>query len=153
MRADMKKYTIEITETQVNVIKEALEVFARLGIGQFRDALESLPLKESCAEGRSDDMLVIGQILKKHTKSNVDGWQSSFSIHSQDVNDEAQIAWDIYQVIRRKLSWDYAIENGWVKDENDTRNWKEMMGVNLDDPLQVGPDPLAKITAVDGLEA
>jgi hypothetical protein len=140
----MKKYTIEITENQANVIKEALEVFARLGIGQFRDALESLPLKPH-AEGWHDDMLVIGQILKKYTRSNVDGWQSSLSIHSQDVNDEAQIAWDIYQVVRRKLSWDYAIGNGWVKDENDSRNWKEMMGVNYDDPLQVGPEPLAKI--------
>ena len=149
----MKKYTIEITETQANIIKDALEVFARLGIGQFRDALEHLPLKSMCPDGWFEEMLTVGAILRGYMVGDVDGWRSSLSIHSDKVKDEAKTAWDLHQVIRRKISWDYAIENGWVKDENDTRNWKEMMGVNYDDPLQVGPEPLAKITAVDKLEA
>ena len=42
----MRTYTITLNEAQAGTIQIACEVLARLGIGQFRDALEQLPTVE-----------------------------------------------------------------------------------------------------------
>lgn len=135
-------YNLKITEIQAIVIQEALEVYARLGIGQFRDALEKLPLIE-WRNNWHDDLYVIGAILKKHMIGNVDGWQSSLGITSADVSGNYQVAWDIYQVIRRKLAWARAVENGVVESESSPRNWSIMMRVSYDDVMQTGAEELA----------
>ena len=90
---------IEITDKQAYVIQRALEVYARLGMGQFHDALDCMPLKTELS-GWHEDNLEIGRILRKHMKGNVDGWLSYLGIKSPDVSDYSRIAWDIYQVIR-----------------------------------------------------
>lgn len=123
----------------------ALEIFARLGIGQFRDALECLPTKEAYQCGWHVDMTAIGQILSKYTKGGVDGWGSSLSICSQDVNESARIAWETYQVIRHRLSWERAVAEGTIPSINSPRKWPEMFGVNFDEPLKISDEPLAKI--------
>jgi hypothetical protein len=40
----MKKYTVELTEGQLSTISVACEILARLGIGQWKDAFDHLPL-------------------------------------------------------------------------------------------------------------
>lgn len=98
------KYTIEVTEKQAMVIQKALEVYARLGMGQFRDALDCLPIDFSDKYGTwFETKQVIGRILRKHMKGNVDGWQSSLGIMSPDVSDYSRISWDIFQSIRNKI--------------------------------------------------
>jgi hypothetical protein len=145
----MEYYTLTVTKNQAKTIRKAVEIFARLGIGQFRDALDVLPKKEAYSKDWHDDMHTIGQILRKYMIGDVDGWRSSLGIRSEKVAQECQAAWDIHQVIRRKLSWDYAIEKGWVKGELDQRNLHEMVGVNYDDPMQVGMEPLAEIKGIE----
>ena len=139
------RYKISVTDEQAGIIQEALEIYARLGIGQFRDALEEMPLKDQFDAGWHDDMHAIGSILKKHMKRNIDGWQSSLGITSSDVSSDAQMAWDMYQVVRKKMAWKRAVENGIVKSETSERDWSKMMQVSYDDVMQVGPGPLAEI--------
>ena len=56
----MKTYTLNITRQQALTLQVACEVLARLGLGQFRDALEHLPTSEWRPEGWNEDMDVIG---------------------------------------------------------------------------------------------
>lgn len=104
-------YRLEITEEQAKVLRTACEVLARLGIGQFRDALAYLPLDQELRT--ADDVLdwhadldLIGDILERYTIGNVNGWNSSLSIASPLVKPEAKIAWDLFQVLRLRLAGD-----------------------------------------------
>lgn len=140
----MKRYIIELTEQQAQTIAQACEILARLGIGQFRDALEQLPTTAFRPYGWNEDMETIGRMLSKHTISNVDGWHSSLGIHHAKVHEKAKDAWDLYQVIRHRLSWDRAIAEGIT--DGKSRNWSGgMMGVNYDEPHKTSAQPLASI--------
>lgn len=140
----VKRYTIELTEHQAQTMATACEVLARLGIGQFRDALEKLPTTEYRPQGWNDDMDTIGRMLSKHTIGNVDGWRSSLGIYHEKVREQSKDAWDLYQVIRHRLSWDRAIADGIT--DGKSRNWSGgMMGVNYDEPHKTSDQPLAII--------
>lgn len=140
----VKRYTIELTEHQAQTMATACEVLARLGIGQFRDALEKLPTTEYRPQGWNDDMDTIGRMLSKHTIGNVDGWRSSLGINHEKVREQSKDAWDLYQVIRHRLSWDRAIADGIT--DGKSRNWSGgMMGVNYDEPHKTSDQPLAII--------
>lgn len=131
----MTRYTITVTRQQAQTLQTACEVLARLGIGQFRDALDHLPTGEFRPSDWHDDMDAIGEILSKHTPSHVDGDRTSAV---------AKDAWDLYQVIRHRLSWDAAIERGDIQP-GQPRDWQKMMGVNYDTPMQTGVEALAQI--------
>lgn len=64
-------YTLTLTERQAAALSEAAEIYARLGIGQFHDALRVLPTTEAVPDWH-DDMLVIGRMLARHMKHGVD---------------------------------------------------------------------------------
>ena len=91
---------ISVTSTQANIIKDALEIYFRLGIGQFRPALEILPRPKTFKSDWHYDMDAIGNILSKHMIDNIDGWQRHLGISSDKVDTSAKIACDMYQAIR-----------------------------------------------------
>lgn len=135
-------YAITITKQQAHTLSIACEILARLGIGQFRDALEWLPVKQWRAPGWNEDMDTIGRILSSHMIGNIDGYRSNLGMHHKDVCKTAQIAWDMYQVIRHQLAWDRAIAEGTV-NPGEPRKWPEMMQVHYDTPSKVSTEPLA----------
>lgn len=139
-------YTLTLSKEQAQVLSQACEVLARLGIGQFRDALEWLPVTEFRPDGWHEDMETIGMLLSKHMKHNVDGYRSNLGIHHKDVSEQARIAWDLYQVIRYRTAWDRAIEQGIVKP-GEQRKWPEMMQVHYDTPSKTSTEPLATMEA------
>lgn len=118
-------------------------------MGQFNDALDKLPLHDNRAGEWHDDMRDIAAILQKHTKQNIDLWNSYFSISSKEVNPAAQIAWDLQQVLRHRMSWDHAVREGIVPSIDSPRDWSKMMGVNYDKPFMASSEPLATITKGD----
>lgn len=139
-------YRIDLTPEQARVLSQALEVFARLGIGQFRDALRFLPLDRtqgSPPSGWSHTLDEIGQMLAPFMVHWVDGWSRSLGIASQDTDEGAKIAWDLYQVVRHRIAWDDAVADGTT--HGDKRKWPEMMGVQYDEPLKCSGQPLAII--------
>ena len=143
----MEKYKIELTKKQAETVMVACEVLARLGIGQFRDALEHLPLERLPIW--SEDLQSIGKTISRYTKHNVDGWCTHLSIGNYDTRDEARTAWDIYQVIRHKLSWLRAVADGIVESETSPRDWQKMMGVNYDEPMKTSDEPLPKMEGLN----
>lgn len=144
-----KQYTLTVTETQAQVLIQALEVMARLGIGQFRDALDLLPMQEFRPPGWHEDMEAIGRILSKHTIGGVEGHRISLGISHADTSPQAKSAWDMYQVIRHRLSWDRAVWDGTIDSPDAPRDWSKMLGVHYDEPMRTGPEPLAKIERVE----
>jgi hypothetical protein len=60
-----------------------------------------------------------------------------------------KIVWDIYQVIRHQLSWEYAVETGKVESMDSQRKWPEMMAVSYDEPLKTGKEPLCTVEKVE----
>ena len=142
-------YTLTLTEKQAETLMIASEVLARLGIGQFRDALEWLPRREAYPEGWHNDMAAIGMILSRHMIGRVNGYHSDLGIHNDDVHPTPKIAWDLYQVIRHRLAWDKAVAEGVVDSPDSPRNWTAMLGVHYDEPMKSSAEPLAEIRRVD----
>jgi len=102
----VRTYTITLNETQAGTIQIACEVLARLGIGQFRDALEHLPTVEFMPPGWHEDMDQIGQILSKHMQ------RTDQTPHQISTREQHKVAWDLYTLVRHRLSWDRAIDEG-----------------------------------------
>ena len=137
-------YTLTITERQARVLSMACEVLARLGMGQFKDALDHLPeAKKRDWSAWHDDMEQISRILSKHMPCGIDGIRSSTGISNAD--EEARAAWDLHAVIRHRLAWDRAIAEG-VTDGT-KREWPAMMQVSYDEPMKYSEEPLAKMDA------
>lgn len=136
-------YQLIISEKQAQVISQALEIFARLGIGQFRDALEVLPL-EAKRDGWHETLGQVGELLSRFTKGNVNGRGSSWSIHVKQVSEESRISYDLHQVIRYRLAWDKAIKDGIAENEHSPRSRTTFL-VSFDEPFQVGAEPLANM--------
>jgi hypothetical protein len=142
----MKKYKVELTERQLSTLSVATEVIARLGMGQWRDAFDQLPLRPNLNySDYNDDLDAIGKIISKYTHNNVNGWGSSLGIKHDCTPSISKIAWDLHQTFRHELSWGYAIEEGYVESKDSPRNWSEMTGVNYDEPYRTSEEPLAVI--------
>lgn len=142
-------YSLTMTKEQAETLSKATEILARLGIGQFRDALECLPLSEFLPNGWQEDISRIGNMLSRHMICGVDGSGSSLGIHHKDVNAMSKIAWDLHQVLRHRLAWDKAVKNGVVESVDSPRKWPEMMQVFYDEPMKASVQPLAVVTSVE----
>jgi hypothetical protein len=140
------KLKISVTKLQANIIKDALDIYLRLGIGQFRPALEKLPQKKLFDPLWHEDLLLIGKILSNHMIDNVDGWQRHLSISNKDVDIAAKIACEMYQVIRNHMAWDAAIKSGIVTDMDSERNWDKMVSNAYDKPYRITSEPMVEIT-------
>ena len=138
----MTTYTITLTATQAATISHACEVFARLGMGQYTNALECLPTNEYIPEGWHEDMAAIGHILSKHAP--VHGIRNHK--HEARRTPMSNVAWDVYQVTRHRLAWDRARADGHTGDKPPT--W----GVSFDAPLQTSPEPLPQMTAEEPVQ-
>ena len=148
----MSIYTLTITKDQAQVLTKATEILARLGIGQFRDALECLPTHEFMPDGWHEDMDSVGRTLSRHMIGGIDGYRSSLGIRNKDVSEASRIAWDLYQVLRHRLAWDLAAAEGTVVSADSQRKWPEMMQVHYDEPSRVSEQPLALIEKNNDLE-
>ena len=136
-----RTYTMTLNETQAGTVQIACEVLARLGIGQFRDALEQLPTTEFVPDGWHEHMAAVENILRRHMQPN------GKTPNQISTREQHQTAWDLYTLVRHRLSWDRAIDEGRIKP-GEPRKWPEMMTVNYDDPHHTSKEPLAKIEEV-----
>jgi len=97
----MKKYMLELTETQALLVRDALDLYARIGLGQFEAVCDVF--------GRSDEMLAGIHIAKKACGFPASG---SHGLHNAKVHDRFRQAWDICQVVRNKVAWERKPEGG-----------------------------------------
>ena len=80
-------------------------------------------------------------ILRRHMQPN---GQTPYQISTREQH---KVAWDLYTLVRHRLSWDRAIDKGRIKS-GESRKWPEMMTVNYDNPHHTSKEPMAKIEEV-----
>ena len=134
-------WKIELSDTQVSVIQKALEMYSRLLMGQISTVLEAFP------DLSWDDRQQIHKFARQYIFKELDSPNAFYSICNGDkIGENAQVAWDIQQVVRQAVSWHRAGKKLGV----DKRDWGDSMwGVNFDDPSQTGSEPLCKIERVE----
>lgn len=122
-----KKFTITVNEQQAQLLVNALDLYSRVGLGQFEEvgvvyynAMTSFGLPDRLREA-----FITAKIAAGHPSN------GSYGIHSPEVHDKFRNAWDIQQVIRNCLAWD--------------RNPKGGFQVNFDEPRQIGTLSLPKM--------
>jgi hypothetical protein len=133
-----------LTRKQVETLMVASEVLSRLTMGQLDDALDMLPtvpVNERDWETYHDDMKQVESILRKHFLPSIRNNNAYLGIHSSDIHPQGQIAFDLYQVMRHRLAWDRAIEEGVIKP-GEPRKWPEMIQVIYDEPHLSSSEPL-----------
>jgi hypothetical protein len=109
----VKRYTLEITETQAQAMTTALEAFTRLGMGQYSAAVE-LSIPFSKFPGYNEELEACYRCIKRIIHGIEDN--GSYSITSRELHESVHVAHDIYQVIRHKLAWDRRPEGGSTVD-------------------------------------
>ena len=146
-----RTYTITVTERQARIISNACELMARIGIGQWPKFLNYLPgaNRMNWNDMREELLPVMGRHLTPFV--GIDGWYSSLGGGSDKSAPDTDEAFDLNAVIRHRLAWDRAMDNGIT--DGTTRNWPVMIGVDYDDPMHWGKEPLARIEAVKQAEA
>lgn len=124
----MKNYTLTVNERQAQIIAAALDLYSRIGIGQFEEVLQvydplaklDLQTRERIRAG-----LNIAKVEAGHPTS------GSYGITNSAVDDQFRVAYDVRQVVRHRLAFDRQPQGG--------------MGVDFDTPHPTGAEPLASI--------
>lgn len=146
----MKTYKLTVNENQLKAISYALDCLQRVELGQWREIIDHLPLKKPIDyQELHQDERIIGAILSKHMIDGIDGSASSLGIGHPALPEDNGVLYDLYCVIRNKLAWERAVEQGIVESENSPRKFPEMMTVDYDSPMKWGNEPLAKIEKVN----
>jgi hypothetical protein len=124
----MAKYNLTLNDHQAQVLIQALDLFSRIGIGQFEEVLQVYDPNAKLALKERERIRAGLNIAKTEAGHPSNG---SYGIHHPKVDDDFRVAYDLQQVIRHRLAWDR-------KPEGD-------ITVPFDKPMQIGQEPLAKI--------
>ena len=121
--------TLKMSRDRAIRLSRACEILARLGMQQFGELLDLFGVIDY------DKGIEIDHYLKEKIgelrPSEYNG------IKSTQVCEEAKIAWDAYQHLRREISWsDKGLD--WRKDK---RDWHDMNGVCYDEPMKASSLP------------
>lgn len=121
------EYELSLTKEQVEVLIQALDLYSRIGIGQFEEILDVYDFSKISYESRDDvkQHMMSSKVLAGHSMN------GNYGIHNEEINDKFRIAYDIQQVVRHRLAWD--------------RNPKGEITVNFDKPRQISKMELPKI--------
>ena len=120
----MATYQITLSEKQLSIIERALELYARIHMGQLDEVRFELRLHE-LSTGVNDwaKWDEIRALLDKASERFTNLGGGYFGILSEKVSNKAKVAWDLYQDIRYRLAWDNNPDGGY--------------NVRLSDPLLV----------------
>ena len=108
----MKKFLIELDEEQLNIFNAALDLYARIGIGQFYRIAEPFTLAtEYCFKhheedysARLDDARIHLQKAAHILMDCTENGYGSHGIYSDKINEKCRIAFDMWQVIKYKIN-------------------------------------------------
>lgn len=128
-----KTYTLTLTEKQARILVRALDLFTRIGIGQFEEMIRVFD--PACRTEMTK--LRVAENHVAHAQRLVTGFpeNASFGIHAEEVSDDFRMARDIGTVIRNRLAWDRTPAGG--------------MGVDFDEPRAISREALPTIAPKD----
>lgn len=106
----MANYVLTLSDDQANIVKDACELYARLGLGQFNRItemfLDRAPLVEDYTKRRDE----ANSLLKQAAVAIYGEDDRGFVAPPRSVDRER--AWNVYQVIRHAQAWHEHPEGG-----------------------------------------
>ena len=146
--------TLTLTTKQADIVQEALDLYARIGLGQIDQIDDCLPPINTTPEVGAGYYMHLTDLLAEAVRKMESGTNrdynvmrryydlgqslatgmhhnASFGVNSTHSNKNADIAFDIRDVIRHYRSWSRYPEGG--------------MGVSFDKPMHWGSEPLPTI--------
>ncbi len=128
------KYSLTLSEHQADIVIRALDLYTRIGIGQFEEVEHVYSRTNLAADWKTAERIRAGlNIAKEAAGHHPNG---SYSIHNDKVDDNFRAAYDIQQVIRHRLAWDRQPEGS------------PRYHVHFDAPQQISKEPLPTIEKV-----
>jgi hypothetical protein len=128
-----RQYKVTLSEAQVDVILRALDMYSRLGCGQFEEIdrlFQFDPRRNPQSHGwETRQKLDALKQLFLPLPGN-----ASYSICSQEVPVDFRLAWDVHQTLRHHVSWERHPEGG--------------VTVNFREPMNVSGETLCTIETV-----
>jgi hypothetical protein len=123
-------YTLAVNAAQLTVIRAALELYERVGMGQFAEvaSVHGAPMTDGY-ELAEAYLLAAKKVLRPEL-----GRAAYYGIGSPVIADRFRVAYDVEQVIRYRLAWDRDPEGRWQ--------------YVFDVPRRTGTEPLAVIASV-----
>jgi len=112
-----------INDDQAKIIIEALDTYSRAKCGQIKNALQYAILKDHVPT-HEEQQIVENFVLTFYFPDLK--YNESYGIRSQEVSDNARVAYDILQVIRHNLAWKKKPKGGF--------------GVSFDKPLKTSSE-------------
>ena len=101
------KVKLEITENQARLVMNALELYTRIGIGQFGYIKNHPTIEKFIWDNHRDEFHDFGdtELLSARNKLfDLDmGLNGSYGIHSKKVDDSVRVSHDLVQVIRHEF--------------------------------------------------
>lgn len=144
----MKKYSIEVEESQLRVIEQALEVFSRIGTKQYDIVCDAIQTNDEFGSLSYDKRQKINSFIREIEGSNLQE-DESYGIGQEVVDDKFRVAYDMIQVFRYVRSWANAEDAS--EDRLKSKNFTKYMGRNYDEPLQYSKEGLVKCEEVEDI--
>ena len=120
------KFHIELNDQQVSTLIKALDLYSRIGLGQFKEILDR-QFNWNASSNYEDAIEKLEQVKYLLTEFESNEYRG---IYGRDTPESCKIAWDIQQVVRHCQSWAKHPEGG--------------LTVNFDEPLAGSQQPLPK---------
>jgi hypothetical protein len=141
-------YQLQVTEKQLRLIRDAMELMSRIGMGQlgeiYHEVLLIRPAKRPGFMPDYEKLHTLLQIMQKELYGFQTG-TASWGIHSPEIHDDYRMAWELYQVTRQILA-----EDRWNSTPEDQRDMLSKCSVEFDDPVLCNSQkqPLPKVEHV-----
>jgi hypothetical protein len=141
MKNNEPHYTLEVTRGQLRILRDACELLTRCRMGQIAEAGRQTLNERGVPGANYIECQDAEEIIKR---ANGLAPHASWGVGKFKAIDEP---FEIHQVLRHRLAWDRAIEEGLTQSEA-VRDWGKMMSVDYDEPLLVSGEPPVKVEKV-----
>jgi len=131
----MTQYQLTLNDRQIETLLRALDVYSRVGCGQFERILEMFRGDPRRREDSTIEWETLFRVFKQQLLSLEEN--ASYSICSTEVPVDYRLAWDMLQVVRHHVAWEKQPEGGHL--------------VQFDSPMDTSGLPFCTIETVDTL--
>jgi hypothetical protein len=119
-------YSIKLTEAQMRVISDALELYMRIRLGQIETVVDPwMFAKRGDGRPQTAELLHEARRQLESVKEVLTGFSptASWGIRAEEVPDVARVASDLRDVIRHHLAWERSPEGGGSVDFYKPMHW------------------------------